>query len=309
LTSTSELTARYAEVAAPGSIVIREQLPPAPGPEQVLVQVEFCGLCSSDLGYVRGSRVTAGTRFGHEVVGLVVDGNALVRPGRYAVQTSQGFSAWVLARPADLVPVPDTLDPVLGALAEPVACSVLAVERSVRPAPPQTALVLGAGFMGLTIIRLLTARGIAVRVADPDVGARAEAVRFGAVSASDPASLEGESGTDLVIECVGSQAALDIAVRHVAIGGVISIVGYHQAGGGSRTLDLRTLNFRGADLINAHERNEARIGGAMSRALLLMSSGILDVKALIAGIVPLAELPSLVASRDLRGKYVVRCSD
>lgn len=298
-------SSRYAETAAAGGMVLRERPVPAPGPGELLVHVEYCGVCSSDLGYLRHDP-EPGRRLGHEVVGQVLDGNGLVPAGRYAVQTSEGFSNHVIVRPAALVPLPEGIDSRLGALAEPVACSIMAADRSVRLAPPTRALLVGAGFMGLVIVRLLAARGIAVTAVDPLPAAREAAVDQGAAIAALPDDLPAESRFPLVIECVGSQEALDVAVRHVDIGGLLSIVGYHQSRGGTRKLDLRALNFRGVDIVNAHERDEATIGRAMERALVLMKAGMLDGFSLMGETLALPELPTRIDALGTR-KHLVDC--
>jgi len=307
LTSSRRPASRVAVATASGGVVLRERPVPEPGSGEVLVRVEYCGVCSSDLGYLAGSPAE-GHRFGHEVVGRVETAVGDVRPGRYAVQTSEGFGDHVVVAPSALVPVPQGLRPAFAALAEPIACAVMAADRSVRMPPPTRALVIGAGFMGLVIVRLLAARGIAVIALDPDIRARSVAIAMGAEAAVPPDELVGEAEFDLVLECVGSQQALDTAVRFVAIGGVLSIVGYHQSSGGVRYVDLQTLNFRGVDIVNAHERDAATIGRAMARALVLLSRGILDGSALVTDTTPLAGLPALIDTWR-PGKHLIECGD
>ncbi len=307
MTSTRRPSSRVAVATTSGGMVLRERPVPEPGPGEVLVRVEFCGVCSSDLGYLAGSPAE-GRHLGHEVVGRVETEVGDVRPGRYAVQTSEGFADHVVVVPEALVPVPDGLQPRFAALAEPVACAVMAADRSVRTPPPTRALLVGAGFMGLVLVRLLAARGIGVTALDPDPEARRGALEMGAEVATTADELQGEADHDLVLECVGSQAALDVAVRHVAIGGLLSIVGYHQSAGGLRSFDVRTLNFRGVDIVNAHERDEAAIGRAMARALVLLSRGILDGSSLVTDTTPLSGLPALIDARR-PGKHLIECGD
>lgn len=304
--STSTLaSSRFAEVAASGGLVLRERPLPTPGAGEVRIRIEYCGICSSDLGYLAGS-LHEGRRLGHEAVGVVEDDIGGVPAGRYVVQTSEGFADHVVVRPAALVRVPEDLDPRYAALAEPIACCVMAADRSVRILPPTRALVVGAGFMGVVLVRLLTLRGIAVTALDPSSDARDKALAMGAAVATTTDQLTGEADFDLVLECVGSQAALDAAVRHVAIGGLLSIVGYHQSDGGSRRVDVRTLNFRGVDIVNAHERDDPTIVRAMERALVLLSRGIIDGAALVTDTTPLSGLPSLIAS-GRPGKHLIAC--
>lgn len=301
--TTDTCVTNYAAIAGPGRLLIRTSERKRIPRGHVVVHVRWSGLCSSDLGAIRDPANPPGARLGHEVAGLVSDGRDLIEPGYYAVQTTCGLSDRVFARPADLVPVPAGLDPPVAALAEPVACALLAVERSVQVEPPSHARILGAGFMGLVVARLLVARGVYVSVVDPDPEALVRAAEMGVEKALRPDEVEGTAA--LVLECVGSPESLIAAVEQVGVRGTLSVIGYHQSGGGKRTVDMRTLNFGGIDIINAHERDAATIGAGMSRALRLMARGIVPAAGLVTGTVELDDLPDLVADPNLKGKYLV----
>src|SRR5205085_8191991 len=58
---------------------------------------------------------------------------------------------------------------------------------------------------------------------------------------------------ECVIECAGTQAALDRASELVAERGRLVVAGYHQDG--LRTVDMQSWNWRGIDVVNAHERD------------------------------------------------------
>ena len=59
-------------------------------------------------------------------------------------------------------------------------------------------------------------------------------------------------GCDRVIEAAGHQEGLDLGTALTAEGGRLVIAGYHQDG--LRHVDMQTWNWRGIDVINAHER-------------------------------------------------------
>lgn len=63
----------------------------------------------------------------------------------------------------------------------------------------------------------------------------------------------GGDGCDCVIEATGKQAPLDLASRLPRVRGRLVIAGYHQEG--TRTVDMQHWNWRGLDVINAHERD------------------------------------------------------
>ena len=72
-------------------------------------------------------------------------------------------------------------------------------------------------------------------------------------------------GCDRVIECVGKQWPLDLAGELVREGGRLVIAGYHQDG--ARQVNMQMWNWRGLDVINAHERETARYVTGIRRAV------------------------------------------
>jgi NADPH:quinone reductase len=87
------------------------------------------------------------------------------------------------------------------------------------------------------------------------------------------------------------------------------IAGYHQDG--PRQVDMQLWNWRGLDVINAHERDQAVYVAGMREALSLASGGVLPLDRLITHSVPLADLGrafTLMAERpDGFLKAVVTC--
>jgi threonine dehydrogenase-like Zn-dependent dehydrogenase len=77
-----------------------------------------------------------------------------------------------------------------------------------------------------------------------------------------------------VIEAVGAQWPLDLAGELTAERGRLVIAGYHQDG--PRQVNLQLWNWRGLDVVNAHERDPARYVDGMRRAVALMAEGALD---------------------------------
>lgn len=294
---------QHLEISGVGSVVFRKDTsnPPA---GLVAVDVEYVGLCASDVSMIRDAGTAPGTRFGHEVVGIVQPGPG-VEAGRFVVQTSEGFAERVFVAQERLVSVPEGLPAEIAVLAEPVACAVLAVERSVRVEPPTAALVIGAGFMGLVVTRLLVARGLRVTVVDPDPLARDRALTSGAAQCVTANEHDELAEIELVFECVGTQEGLSMAVAATGVHSVLSIVGYHATGGGKRTVDMRTLNYRGVEVVNAHERRDWVQRAGIARALALLTTGTVDATMLGSQIINMADVPAIAAG-PIAGKYIVR---
>lgn len=233
--------------------------PPAPG--DVRVRVVACGICGSDLHvYHNGTRQPVG----HEVAGVIdalgegVGGLdvgqpvavepwrvcrrcATCRAGRYHLCPERRFLFGGLAdsytAPAySIHPLPDGIDPETGALAEPVAVAVHGL-RAVRFAPGERVLVLGGGAIGLLtalVARAWGAADVLLSARYPHQAAMAE--RFGARAfMADEAGmamlneLVARRPVPVVVETVGGTATtLDDAIRLVASGGRISVLGLFQ---------------------------------------------------------------------------------
>ncbi len=249
---------RGAVVAAPG-VVRLERVPlPQPAEGEVLVRLEGCGVCGSSLPVWQGRPwfrypLPAGSP-GHEAWG------ELERGGRVAVLTERGFAEWAVVPRESVVPLPAALDglPFPG---EALACAVNVFRRSAVRAG-DTVAVVGVGFLG-SAVALLCARA----------GAEVVRVRRG----TEVEALAERCAR--VIEAAGTQSALDTASGLVAEGGRLVIAGFHQDG--PRTVDLQSWNWRGIDVVNAHERDPLVYVEGMRSAAALAATGDLDLEALV----------------------------
>jgi NADPH2:quinone reductase len=240
----------------------------------VLVRVEGCGVCASSLPVWQGRPWFAYPlgpgEPGHEVWGELADGT------RAAVLGGGGFAEWSAAAAAHVVPLPGSLDglPFPG---EALGCAVNVVRRSaLRPAIPVA--VVGMGFVGHAVAQLCRAAGVSVTELR-----RGDAPR---------------GSFERVIECAGTQDALDVASGLVASGGTLVLAGYHQDG--RRTVDLQSWSWRGIDVVNAHERDPAVVVDGIRAAVLLAVAGALDLEALVTHVFPLARLGDAFAAAATR---------
>jgi threonine dehydrogenase-like Zn-dependent dehydrogenase len=246
---------RAAVVTAPTRADVQEAPAPVAGPGEVLVHVEGCGVCGSSLPLWEGrpwfEYPAAPGAPGHEVWGRTEDGR------RVTGLSEHGFAELDVLREDALVELPPELDglPFPG---EALGCAANVVGRADVGAGQEVAIV-GMGFLGTAIGAICEARG-----------ARVVPVRRG----DDP---DGEY--ERVIEAAGTQEALDTASRLVATGGRLAIAGYHQDG--PRTVDMQSWNWRGIDVVNAHEREPLRYADGIREAVRLAAVGELDVGALV----------------------------
>jgi threonine dehydrogenase-like Zn-dependent dehydrogenase len=239
---------------------------PAPlGARQIRFRVEGCGVCGSNLPVWEGRDWFQYPREpgapGHEAWGIVeavgADVTELRVGQRIACLSDHAFAETDVCDASAALPLPERLvDRPMPA--EPLACA-MNVFRRCGLEPADGAVVIGVGFLGALLIQLMASSGIRVLAVSRRPFARRIAEQCGAQATFDFAEAEaivaaiGPAGCPCVIEAVGSQAALDLATRLVAVRGRLVIAGYHQDG--PRMVNLQQWNWKGIDVINAHERD------------------------------------------------------
>ena len=310
---------RAAVLSAPGTMTVREVPVPTPGPGQVRVRMEGCGVCASNLLPWAGSEwidtpLPPGA-LGHEGWGVVdlagegVDGVAV--GDRVATLSGNAFAEYDLADADQLVVLPPALAdrPVP---AEPLGCAINIFRRSDIRAGQWVAIV-GIGFLGALLTRLATDAGVRViaisrRQSSLDLArsmGAAEVIPMddhGAII-DRVMALTGGRGAERVIEAVGKQWPLDLAGEIVAPGGRLVIAGYHQDG--PRQVNMQGWNWKGLDVVNAHERDPAVVLAGARAAVAMVADGRLDPSPLYTGRYPLERLgDALDATRDKPGGFV-----
>jgi NADPH:quinone reductase len=116
--------------------------------------------------------------------------------------------------------------------------------------------------------------------------------------------LTGGRGAICVVECTGFQDPLDLAGDLVAEGGRLVIAGYHQDG--ARSVDLQQWNWKGIDVINAHERSRDRILGGMRAAARALADDAAWTDMLITHRFPLRGIDEALVCADERPSGYVK---
>ena len=264
-----------AQVVGPRRVELRDVELPTASPGEVVVRIEGCGVCRSSLPLWEGrswfSDPAEPGAPGHEAWGRrLSDGR------RVAGLSQHGYAEFDVMRLDEMVELPEALDevPFPG---EALACAVNVVRRA-RISRGQNVAVVGMGFLGSTVARLCELRGARV------TGVRRADVREGTFPR--------------VVEAAGTQEALDTASRLVAPGGVLVIAGYHQDG--PRTIDLQSWNWRGIDVVNAHEREPRAYVEGIRVAARLAAAKELDIASLVTQRFGLDELSAAFEAATLR---------
>lgn len=291
-----------AVISAPGQIDLREIDFREPAADEVRVRVEGCGVCASNLPLWEGKPwfkypAEPGAP-GHEAWGRVDAVGARVtnlQPGdRVAMISSHGFAAYDFAPAAQVVQLPAALSeqPVP---AEALGCAVNIFKRSAIM-PDQTVAVVGVGFLGTLLTQLAIAAGAKVFAISRRKSSLQRAEQAGAAGAikTDHARevmrrLTHDRGCDCVIEAAGTQESLDLASELTGERGRLVIAGYHQDG--PRQVNMQLWNWRGIDVINAHERDPQAYVEGMRGALMAIKGGLMDPLPLYTHRFGLDELP------------------
>jgi threonine dehydrogenase-like Zn-dependent dehydrogenase len=277
---------RAAVIRESGSAELVEVPLPEPAEGEVRLQLEGSGVCGSDLP------VWAGRPWfeypqppgapGHEgwgVVDAVGPGvDSLAEGDRVAGLVYRAYADFDVARAADLVPLPEGAGPFPG---EALGCAVNVVRRSgIREG--DTVAVVGAGFLGCVIVQLAAAAGARVLAISRRRSALETAAAMGAaetIALEEPVServeeLTGGELCDVVVEAAGVQVTLDVAGPLARTRGRLVIAGFHQDG--SRQVDMQLWNWRGLDVVNAHERDPAVYVEGIREATRAVAEGRLD---------------------------------
>jgi threonine dehydrogenase-like Zn-dependent dehydrogenase len=284
MTPASSVAARAtaaAVVVAPGRVRVELQPVPEASEGEVLVRLEGSGVCASSLPVWEGRAwfdyPMAPGEPGHEGWGVEVDSGR-----RVGVLYDRAFATYAAVPEKQLMPLPPELDgrPFPG---EALACATNIFARSGIRAG-ETVGIVGTGFLGLLLVQLCAAEGARVLAFSRRESARSLARAFGAATPEEPT----DESCDVVVEAAGVQQTLDLATRLCRTRGRLVVAGYHQDG--PRSVDMRLWNWRGLDVINAHERDASVYLAGMRGAVEAVMSGRLDPDPLYTHVLPLARL-------------------
>ncbi|MCS7057586.1 MAG: alcohol dehydrogenase catalytic domain-containing protein [Meiothermus sp.] len=250
---------------------------PSPAEGEVLLKVAACGVCGSDLSVYKGTpamraRWRPPLVLGHEIAAVVQEGppdwvgqavavNPLVACGRcnscrrglsnlcsertnVGFHHPGGFAQQIRLPLAQLYPLPEGLPIWKGALCEPLAVALRAVELA-GATLGRRVLVLGGGAIGTLAAWLLQRGGARVWVAEHNPLRRAWLEGLGFVQGV----LEAPEGSfEVVLDCVGGAQTVEAAVNAVEPGGLVVLVGLEATAASLplQRLVLQEIGLKGA---------------------------------------------------------------
>ncbi len=309
-----------------GELVLGERDIPKVKDDEVLIRVIACGICGTDVHVFKGiNKGKPNIIRGHEFVGEIVEVGSSVkdlkvkdivivdpnipcmncyqcRNGRIhlcknliaiGVDLDGGFAEYCVLPSKQAYKLPSNIEPIIGALAEPLACALHGIDR-VDIKEGEDILIIGGGALGLIITQLVVNGGAGkVFVSEPYKEKRDLAFGFGASRVIDPTSedlldvIKDETdgkGVDVVIEAVGSGKTILQAISAVGDGGRVLFFGVAPE---DVKIDISPFEI--------YRRELTLLGSfvnpfTMDRAVSLISSRRINLYPLISDIIPLQDI-------------------
>lgn len=316
-----------------------------PKPDEVVVKVAYCGICQTDVHIFNGEdgayAVHPPLIPGHEFSGTVVQKGSEVESLEIGDRVScdpndmcggcdacldgkehfcrngvgigttinGGFAEYVTFRAKSAYRISDQLDLMEAAMAEPLSCCLHGIDLChIRPG--DTVLVIGGGPIGMIMLQLARISGAAkIILSEPVKTKRDLAEKLGANITVNPQEEDVEDvlhentdNVDVVIECLGNPKTQEDAVRFAGNGATVMFFGLSDPGL-TFPLDVNQVFKKELKLTSSYI-NPYTFG----RALKLLEAHVINVKDLIAQVLPLESLPLALGDDSYRrnGKVIIR---
>jgi threonine dehydrogenase-like Zn-dependent dehydrogenase len=277
------------------------------------VRLEGCGVCASNIPPFEGREwfryPMAPGQLGHEAWGVVdAVGSDVLHfhvGDRVAMLSEKAYAEYDTCDESKVVSLPLGLEEVPFP-AEPLGCAMNIFARSGIKAG-QTVAIVGVGFLGAILTRLAQQANARVIAISRRAFSLNVARRMGAVETipmddhcriiEQVRQLTGGQFCDVVVECVGKEWPLNLSAELTRERGRLIVAGYHQDG--MRSVNVQLWNWRGLDVINAHERDPKVYLAGMQAAVDAVATGKLDPAPLYTHQYPLGRLnEALQATKD-----------
>lgn len=331
---------------APGDVRIESVAePPPPGPGELLIRVSKAALCGTDsaewahgpllarppvvlgheftgqvvaagpgtAGFPAGARVVSGAGISCGTCEWCTAGRTNLCAGyqTLGLHRDGGLAELVLSPAAICRPVPDGLDDIGAAMAQPLSVALHAARRG-RVGAGRSCVVIGAGGIGSFVIAAAAALGASPLIAvDLDERRLATAAAAGATATVNSGRQDavaavqaatGGHGAQVVIEASGAPASPAAALAMVRRGGDVVIVGLQSA---PQPVDLFAISVREVDI---HGTLAHVCAEDLAEAVAVLARTPL-ARTVLGGVIPLGDLVEAglrpLAERKAHGKIVV----
>lgn len=328
---------------ATGRLFTREVEKPMPGPDELLVKVEACGVCGTDRHLFKGEfPCTPPVTLGHEFSGIVealgagvagfaigdrITGDPNIACGRCSqcvggrvnlcrnlkaigIHRDGGFADYVIVPQKQAFLLPSDLDPLHGAFCEPLACCLHGIDLAdIRTGG--SVVVLGGGVIGLLTVQLARLAGATtVILVTRQASRRSLAEGLGATASIDPAA------GDVIAQIAGETGlvpgGVDVVLECAGVSEtVIQATKLVRPGGTAVILGVmpqgETIAIEPFDLLFREVKLVTSFLNPFThrRAADLIASGMIEVETLISRKVSLDDAPGAVGNPPRPGEVKV----
>ena len=275
-------------------IEIRSAEIPDPLPEELIIRLEACGICSWDIQSYLGNfarHCPYPFSAGHEGVGTILRTGSRVKDfhegqrvamHELPVGTPGGplFARHALRHVSRVAEIPETKESAISWIVEPVVCVVNGI-RYANLQPGDTVAVVGCGYMGLLFIQglrgYLTKHILAV---DVEANRLKLAEEFGALEVVQPESIRESllGGCDVVFEAAGTPEALELAMSLARTGGSIVVFAWHRH---IHAFDLERWHVNSWRFLNLGPEMNPHFGDLYPGTISLMANGTFSNRKLV----------------------------
>lgn len=306
--------------------VVEVETPVISAPNDVLIRMRACGMCGTDLAILEGRHpAKPPVILGHECAGevsaigqrvtsvavgdhVVVDPNLRCGVCRYCrsdrpnlcetlvsigEDLNGGFATYMVAPERAVYKLPSGMNWITAALAEPFSCIVNGFLRA-RVRPSDTAVVFGAGPMGLFWVSLFRKAGarkiMSVEIAETR---REAAKRVGADVTIDPSredpvkrvleETEG-IGADVGVEVIGKVETVEAAIQSSAHGGRVVVMGTCRPEASAKFSPFDLMRYE-KDILGSHTQ-----AATFRTAIDMLEAGYVPVETIVTHQIPLKEI-------------------
>jgi L-iditol 2-dehydrogenase len=322
------------------SLFAREVEKPRPAAGDLLVRVEASGVCGTDRHLFHGEfPCRPPVTLGHEFSGIIesvgtgvtgfaegqrITGDPNISCGRckqchegrvnlcrnlqaIGIHRDGGMADYVIMPEKQAFLLPSSLNPLHGALCEPLACCIHGIDFA-EIKTGSSVIVLGGGVIGLLTVQLAKMAGATnVVLVTRQKSKRDLALKLGATLALDPSMKDFEAeilretsgGSDVIMECAGVIETVEQAPRLARPGGKVVIVGVVSQGL-KVTYEPFDLLFREVSILTSFLNPFTH-----RRAAEMIAKGYIKIDPLISRTVTMAEAPSVIAKPPAVGEVKV----
>lgn len=308
-----------------GVLTVKEvDVPKITKPDDLIIDIELCSICGTDVHIMAdppGYIATPNTILGHELVGKIVEvgsgvktlkvgDRVVVNPNDYCgvceycmknlpnqcqniiplgIEANGGFAEFVRVSEKVAHKISDSLPAEIAAFAEPLACVVNGAQK-VRIQPGESALVIGAGPIGLLFVQMFKACGaFPIIVSEPTALRQEYAKKCGADYVVNPMEKDLETfvkeitgiGVDVAVDVVGSQVWE--GVKAIRKGGKVLVFGVNTRA--EPKIIQSQVTFKEAQILGTWLAN-----ATFPTAVKILESGVLNLKDLITHTFPLSRV-------------------